>query len=144
MTLRNVFDAFWGSTFGFANIMLVTNIMKTIEKGDMQLFHFWIVAFLVYTFVYWGVKVWLRKWGFVTFRHVLMHKLYGTYARELFLFENSAFELIGTGKIASTYDKGITQWTRLLHLLVRNSTHLIVTGAVMIYIIALSEPLLLL
>ena len=33
-TLQNMFDAFWGSTMGFASIFLVTNVMKAIEKGD--------------------------------------------------------------------------------------------------------------
>lgn len=142
-TLQNMFDALWGSLAGFANILLVTNIMKTIETWNIQLFHIWLTVFIVYTIIYWGVRVWLRKWWFVTFRHKLMHKLYGDYTRELFLFENSSFELIGTGKIAGTYEKGIPQWTRLLHVLVRNSTHVLVTGIVMMYIIAGAQPYLL-
>lgn len=143
-TMKNIFDALWGSTLGFANILFVTHIMKSIEQNNMTQFRLLIIVFSVYVVVFWSTRVWLRKWGFVTFRHKLMAYLYHKYAHDLFLFENSSFELIGTGKIASTYDKGISQWTKLLHTLVRNSTHLVVTGLVMVYVIVQADPRLLL
>lgn len=72
-----------------------------------------------------------------------MRKLLADYTRELFLLENNSFELIGTGKVTSTYDKGISEWTRLLHMLVRNSTLIAISLIAMIYILALARPSLL-
>lgn len=125
-TFKNSFDALWMALFGFANVVLVTNVMKAIENNDAKLFHRWLFVFLGYIVVFWIVQISLRKWGFVTFRHTIMRYLYGKYSRELFQFENGVFELIGTGKIASTFDKGVSQWMRLLHSLVRNATYIAV------------------
>jgi hypothetical protein len=96
----------WFDILPLYTIPFMINLIET--KNFDQFFKFSYIIFAVY-FVFWLLGVYLRKWDFQA-KYVFTVWVEETFRKKLILKDNLAMDVLGTGKVQSLVQKGMSDW----------------------------------